>query len=50
MSNFKFGSYKNRWKAREFERRKEAHEGKKLRIKKLADEADQSLEKFEAIR
>jgi len=36
--------------AREFERRKEAHEGKKLRIKKLADEADQSLEKFEAIR
>merc|ERR1712042_5226 len=36
--------------AREFERRKEAHEAKKARIKKLADEADQSLEKFEAIR
>ena len=36
--------------AREFERRQESHETKKLRIKKLADEADQSLEKFEAIR
>lgn len=36
--------------AREFERRKDAHDNKKGRIKKLADEADQSLEKFEAIR
>ena len=48
--NNSFKSNENRLKAREFERRKEAHEGKKLRIKKLADEADQSLEKFEAIR
>jgi len=36
--------------AREFERRKEAQEKKQGRIQKLQDEADQSLEKFEAIR
>ena len=36
--------------AREFDRRKESEEKKKVRIDKLQQEADQSLEKFEAIR
>lgn len=36
--------------AREFDRRKESEEKKKVRIDKLQEEADQSLEKFEAIR
>jgi len=36
--------------AREFERRQEASEAKKSRIEKLQVEADESLEKFEAIR
>ena len=36
--------------AREFERRQDAQEAKKSRIEKLQVEADESLEKFEAIR